>query len=38
MPQLIAYPIETPVLLLLAHEAFDLTNPGEIVVQKCVHG
>ncbi len=37
MPQLIAYSIEAPVFLSLAHEALNLTDPGKIVVQKRVH-
>src|SRR4029077_10128039 len=36
--QLITYPVEPRVLFLLAHEAFDLTDPGKIIVQKRVHG
>jgi hypothetical protein len=35
--QLIAYPIKARVFFLLANEAFDLTNPGKIVVQKRIH-
>ena len=36
--QLIAHPIEPPMLFVLAHEAFDLANPGKIIVQQRVHG
>src|SRR5256885_13190986 len=38
LPQLIAHPIETRVFSFFAHETFNLTNPGKIIVQKRVHG
>ena len=37
MPELIAHAIETPMLLVFAGKAFDLANPGEIIVQQRVH-
>src|SRR5215471_1134707 len=37
-PQLVALFVEATILLRLAYKAFDLTNPGKIVVQERIHG
>src|SRR5213593_4035049 len=37
-PQLVALLVEAAIFLRLAYKTFDLTNAGEIVVQKRIHG
>ncbi len=37
-PQLVTLLVETTIFLRLAYKTFDLTNAGEIVVQKRIHG
>ena len=36
--QLVAYPIKARMFLPFAHETFDLTNAGKVIVQQRVHG
>ena len=37
-PQLVTLFVEATIFLRLAYKTFDLTNAGEIVVQKRIHG